>query len=99
MGSGIIHNLIVEYIGEDYLFWSFYVLNVLFGIISYKLGFARELPLLKSVIVYVLLIVGMFVITIFNILGLPITESFIIIALVLAVYRFRLHRERQAKEE
>lgn len=96
LGSGFIHDLIVHYIGEEHLFVSFYILNLLFGIISYKLGFARELPLLKSVIVYIMLIIGMFVITIFSMLGLPITESFIIIALVLAIYRFRLHRERQS---
>lgn len=99
MDSGFIYDLIVHYIGEDHLFVSYYVLNIIFGIISYKLGFARELPILKSVIVYVMLIIGMFVITIFSMFGLPITESFIIIVLVLAIYRFRLHRERQVEEE
>lgn len=99
MGSGIIHHYIVEYIGEDHLFMSFYILNIIFGIISYKLGFARELPLLKSIVVYILLIIGMFVITIFNLLGLPITESLIIISLVLAIYRYRMYRERKARQE
>lgn len=99
MDSGFIYDLIVHYIGEDRLFVSFYVLNIIFGVISYKLGFAKELPLLKSIIVYILLVVGMFVITIFSMFGLPITESFIIISLVLAIYRFRLHREREVEEK
>lgn len=97
MESGFFYDLIVHYIGQEHLFVSFYVLNLIFGIISYKLGFARELPLLKSVIVYIMLAIGMFVISIFSMFGLPITESFVIIALVLAIYRFRLHRERQAE--
>jgi len=99
LGSGIVHSLIVKYIGEDHLFTSFYILNIFFGIISYKLGFARKLPVLKSIIVYVMLIVGMFVITIFSMLGLPITESFIIISIVLAIYRLRLHFERKARQQ
>lgn len=99
MGSGIIYQLIERYIGEDYLFVSFYILNVIFGAISYKLGFARKLPLLKSIFVYIMLLIGMFVVSIFNLLGLPITETLIIVALVLSIYRFRLHRERKARNE
>ena len=99
MGSGIVYQLIEQYIGEDKLFASFYILNVIFGVIAYKLGFARKLPLLKSIIVYIMLLIGMFVVSIFNLLGLPITETLIIVALVLSIYRFRLHRERNARNE
>src|SRR5690625_3891711 len=99
MGSGFIHKLIIDNFGIDHLFLVFYILNLIFSIISYKLGFARQLPLLKSAIVYVLLIVGVFVITIFSVLGLPMTESLIVISLVLGIYRFRLHRERQTRQE
>lgn len=99
MGSGIVYQLIEQYIGEDKLFVSFYILNVIFGVIAYKLGFARKLPLLKSIIVYIMLLIGMFVVSIFNLLGLPITETLIIVALVLSIYRFRLHRERNARNE
>src|SRR5690554_3869377 len=99
MGFGIVHTLIIEYIGMDKLFISLYILNLIFGIIAFKLGFARKLPLLKTIIVYVLLVIGMFVITIFSVLGLPMTESLIIISVVLAIYRFRLHRERKVRED
>lgn len=99
LGSGIFHDLIVRYIGEDHLFVSYYVINLFFGIISYKLGFARKLPLLKSIIVYIMLFIGMFVITIFNMLGLPIAESLVIISIVLGIYRFRMFMERRGREE
>lgn len=98
MSLGILHAFIIEQYGVENLFLSFYILNLIFSIISYKLGFARKLPLVKSLIVYILLAVGVFVITIFSVLGLPMTESLIIISLVLAIYRFRLHRERQSNK-
>lgn len=103
----LIHNWIVTNYEADagslfdflfnHIFWTFYILNIVFGITAYKLGFAKELPLLKSIVVYVLLIVGMFVITIFSVARLPMTETLIIISLVLGIYRYRLHKDRQAR--
>jgi|SRR5690625_2671290 len=81
------------------LFWAFYVLNVIFAVIAFKLGFARELPLLKSIIVYIMLLIGTFILTIFSILKYPMTETLVIISIVLGIYRFRLHRERQARKQ
>jgi|SRR5699024_2179855 len=105
----LIHNWIVTNYEADagslfdflfnHIFWTFYILNIVFGITAYKLGFAKELPLLKSIVVYVLLIVGMFVITIFSVARLPMTETLIIISLVLGIYRYRLHKDRQARQE
>jgi len=80
------------------MFWIFYFLNLVFSVIAYKLGFARQLPLLKSIFVYILLAIGVYVITIFSVLRLPMTESLIIISVVLAIYRFRLHKERQKRK-
>ena len=97
MGS-IIFNFIVDTFGTDHIYLTFYILNLIFSIIAYKLGFARELPLLKSIIVYILLAIGVFIITIFSVFKLPMTESLIIISVVLGIYRFRLYKERQAKE-
>lgn len=81
------------------VFWKFYIVNLIFSIIAYKLGFARELPLGKSIFVYVMLVVGVFVLTIFSLMNLPITESLIIISLVLAIYRYRMHVRRKKKNE
>ncbi|UJL47813.1 YlaH-like family protein [Virgibacillus sp. NKC19-16] len=82
----------------DNVFWIFYVLNLIFGAIAFKLGFARKLPLLKTIFVYIMLAVGTYIITIFSILQMPITESLIVISLVLAIYRFRLHRQRKGNQ-
>jgi|SRR5690625_3444490 len=95
---GIIFNFIEANFGTDHMFWTFYVLNLVFSIIAYKLGFARELPLLKSIIVYIMLAIGVYIITIFSVFKLPMTETLIIISVVLGIYRFRLHTERKAKK-
>jgi hypothetical protein len=96
-------NIIFDFLLDNFgtsinLFWVFYVLNFIFGVIAYKLGFAKKLPLIKSVIIYILFAIGVFIITIFSILQLPITESLIIISVVLAIYRFRLHNQRKSKK-
>ncbi|WP_234400716.1 YlaH-like family protein [Virgibacillus senegalensis] len=64
--------------------------------ISYKLGFARKLPLLKSLIVYIFLFIGAFVIAMLG-LKLPMAECLVIIALVLGIYRFRLAQDRKRR--
>lgn len=93
---------IFDFVSNNYLDHTFliiYIINLILSIIAYKLGFARQLPLLKSIFVYILLIIGTFITTIFSTLFLlPIPESLVIISLVLAIYRFRLHRERQAEK-
>lgn len=78
-------------------FLTLYVIVALLTIIVYKLGFARQLPLLKSMIVYVILLVGVVILTIFAI-GLPIAEGLFISAVVLGIYRFRLSRAKQEKQ-
>lgn len=88
----------VNNFGTDHIFWIFYVFNLIFAAIAYKLGFARELPIGKSIIVYILLALGNFILTIFSIMKLPITESLIIISAVLGIYRYRLYKERGSKK-
>ncbi|MUV36261.1 putative membrane protein YlaH [Lentibacillus sp. JNUCC-1] len=93
-------NYIYDHFGAEYIWEIFYVLNLIFGIISYKLGFARKLPVGKSVVVYILLAIGTIIMTFFSVLfRMPITESLIIVALVMGVYRFRLHRERKNRTD
>ena len=94
-----LNNIKIEYVNQAN-FWKYYVLNLIFSVIAYKLGFARELPFKKEIFVYIMLAIGVFILTIFNLLGLPITESLIITSLVLAIYRYRLHltRKKEAQE-
>ncbi|WP_181833123.1 YlaH-like family protein [Bacillus taeanensis] len=75
-------------------FFLLYLMVTLFCIIVYKLGFARKLPLLKSVVVYVVMIIGCLILTFFAI-GLPIAEGLVCAAVFLGIYRFRLHRARK----
>lgn len=80
----------------DHVFAIFYFLNLFLIIIAYKLGFARKIPLLKSIIVYILLALGTVIVALFSSIGeLPTVESLIVIVLVLGIYRLRLHFERK----
>ncbi|MBM7552905.1 YlaH-like family protein [Thalassobacillus pellis] len=80
-------------------FFLLYLTTVILAIITFKLGFARKLPLLQSVVVYGVLLIGTFILTLLLGLNLPIAESLLASSIVLAVYRFRLHQERQRKQE
>ncbi|MEW9677850.1 YlaH-like family protein [Lentibacillus sp. L22] len=95
--DSVIFNYIKDTFGVDHIFWTLYVLNLIFGAIAFKLGFARKLPPLKTAFVYVMLAVGTYVITIFSIFRMPMTESLIIISVVMGIYRFRLHQQRKRR--
>lgn len=94
-----IFDFVVDNFGIDHIFLILYVLNLIFGTIAFKLGFARKLPILKSVFVYIMLAIGTYIMTIFSIFKMPMTESLIIISIVLGVYRFRLHQQRKTRTE
>jgi len=98
MGS-IIFDFYLKNFGPQNIFWFFYIVNFIFSVIAYKLGFARQLPLLKSIIVYILLAIGVVIITLFSLVKYPMTETLIIISTVLGIYRYRLHTERANKNK
>ncbi|MCM3759300.1 YlaH-like family protein [Alkalihalobacillus oceani] len=75
--------------------WAFLAIVAL-GIIVFNLGFARELPILKKVVIYIMLVIGCFVLWILEFaFGAPIIVVLIISALFLGAYRFRLHLHRK----
>lgn len=76
-------------------FFLLYLIVTVLTIIVFNLGFARKLPMLKTVIVYIVLVLGSFILTFFAI-GLPIAEGLIVAAIVLGIYKIRL---RQSKKE
>ncbi len=84
-------------LGGDIGFWLLFFTVFILSVITYKLGFAKELPILKSVIIYILLFFGCFILAVFAVFALPIVEVLIVIALVLGIYRYRLHRERKER--
>lgn len=67
---------------------------VVLSAIVYQLGFAKKLPVLKTALVYVFLIVGCFVITIFA-ERFPVVKCLMVIAIVFGGYKYRLYRSKK----
>jgi hypothetical protein len=74
--------------------WLLYITIVMLSIIVYKLGFARKLPLGKSIIVYILLIFGCSIMTFFGAF-LPVAEALLIAALILVIYKIRIRQSKK----
>ncbi|TCT26924.1 YlaH-like protein [Melghiribacillus thermohalophilus] len=74
-----------------------YFIILILAFITYKLGFARKLPPLKSLVVYVFLVIGCVILTIPLGMTLPIAEGLLVTSIVLSIYRFRLYRERKQR--
>lgn len=83
------------------LFRSFmllYLTTVILTIITFKLGFARKLPLMKTIVVYAVLVIGTFILTLVLGLNLPLPESMLVAAIILGFYRLRLYKERGGRQ-
>lgn len=74
--------------------WMLYLTILLLSIVVYKLGFAKRLPLLKSIVIYLFLALGC---TILSFLGifLPIAEGLVVAALILIIYKIRLRASKK----
>ncbi|MBB5172224.1 YlaH-like family protein [Texcoconibacillus texcoconensis] len=81
-----------------FAFAMLYLIVNFLTIVVYNLGFARKLPILKNVIIYVVLLFGNIFIT-FLALTLPVIESLFIAAVVLVVYRLQLRRHKSEKHD
>ncbi|MBS4217889.1 YlaH-like family protein [Bacillus sp. FJAT-49711] len=75
--------------------WLLWLTITGLAILVYKLGFAKKLPILKSALIYLFLIVGCLFFT-FLAIFLPITEGLMVAALILIIYKVRLNRERKS---
>ncbi|GIN57514.1 YlaH-like family protein [Lederbergia ruris] len=75
--------------------WLLWMTITALAILVYKLGFAKKLPILKSLIIYLFLIVGCLFLT-FLAIFLPITEGLMVAAAILIIYKIRLRREKKA---
>nr|WP_208404394.1 YlaH-like family protein [Saccharococcus thermophilus] len=76
--------------------WLLYITIFLLAAIVYRLGFAKKLPLLKNVIIYVLLALGCTILTFFAVF-LPIAEGLVIASLVLIIYKVRLYQSKKTR--
>ncbi|MBM6618606.1 YlaH-like family protein [Bacillus suaedaesalsae] len=75
--------------------WLLYITIFLLSVVVYKLGFAKKLPILKSVVIYFFLALGCTVLTFLGIF-LPVAEGLVVAAVILIVYKIRLHNSKKA---
>lgn len=75
-----------------------YLTIVILAIIVYKLGFAKKLPILKSAVIYVFLLIGCFILYFLS-WTLPIVGALFFAALVLVIYKSRLKMSQKNNEE
>jgi hypothetical protein len=78
--------------------WLQYFYSVMFSAIVYKLGFAKKLPLLKNIVIFICLLIGCFLMLFFS-YALPIAEGLAGAALLLIVYKIRLHQTKKHQAE
>ncbi|WP_335870462.1 YlaH-like family protein [Bacillus sp. 2205SS5-2] len=78
--------------------WLLYLTIVALSILVFKLGFAKRLPVLKAVVIYLFLILGCTVLTFLGIF-LPIAEGLVVAAIILIIYKIRLHNEKKLQSE
>ncbi len=96
----LVFDYVLENYGMDHTFSIFYILNLILVIIAYELGFAKKLPIVKKIFTYLLLLIGVYILTIFStVMRMPSVESLIVINLVLAIYRTRLHFQRKRNKQ
>ena len=78
--------------------WLLYLTIVALSIIVYKLGFAKKLWLWQSMIVYFFLILGCTILTFFGVF-LPIAEGLVVAAIILIIYKIRLHQSKKQQAD
>ena len=74
-----------------------FILVFILSAIVFKLGFARELPLLKNIVIYTFLFLGCIMLTFFAFF-LPMIEGLMVAALILIVYKSRMWREKREEQ-
>jgi hypothetical protein len=76
-----------------------YIFIVILSVIVYRLGFAKKLPLGKNIVIYFSLCIGCLMLLFFS-YALPIAEGLGVAAVLLIIYKFRLHQsKKQANSE
>ncbi len=74
--------------------WLLYLTIIALSILVYKLGFAKKLPVMKSIVIYLFLIIGCTILTFLGIF-LPVAEGLVVAALILIIYKIRLRNEQR----
>jgi hypothetical protein len=74
--------------------WLLYITIFLLSVLVYKLGFAKKLPILKSIVIYFFLALGCTLLTFLGIF-LPVAEGLMVASLVLIIYKIRLYQSKK----
>ncbi|MBM7659515.1 type IV secretory pathway TrbL component [Bacillus mesophilus] len=74
--------------------WLLYITIFLLSALVYKLGFAKKLPLLKTIVIYFFLGLGCSFLTILAV-ALPVVEGLMVASLVLIIYKIRLNQSKK----
>ncbi|MCY8516474.1 YlaH-like family protein [Bacillus atrophaeus] len=74
--------------------WLLYGTIFVLAVTVFKLGFAKRLPILKSAVVYLFLALGCTVLTFLGVF-LPVAEGLVVAALILIIYKIRLHQSKK----
>lgn len=74
--------------------WLLYATIIGLSILVYKLGFAKKLPIGKSIMVYIFLILGCSILTFLGVF-LPVAEGLVVASLILIIYKLRLHQQKK----
>ena len=74
--------------------YALYLVIFLLSAVVYKLGFAKKLRVGQNIVIYIFLLIGCIMLT-FLAFFLPIVEGLIIAALILILYKIRLHNEKK----
>ena len=96
--SGITRYIYENMPSYDAAGYVVFILVFILSAIVFKLGFARELPLLKNIIIYTFLFLGCIMLTFFAFF-LPMVEGLIVAALILIVYKSRMWREKREQKK
>ena len=83
---------------SHYAMFYLYLTIVFLSIIVYKLGFAKKLPLVKSLIIYIMLLIGCLILTVLS-LQLPIVGALFVAAIVLTIYKLKLKSARKNQNQ
>ncbi|MET1013438.1 MAG: YlaH-like family protein [Paenisporosarcina sp.] len=72
-----------------------YLVIFLLSALVYKLGFAKKLKMSQNIVIYLFLLIGCLMLT-FLAFFLPVVEGLIIAAMILILYKIRLHNEKKS---
>lgn len=79
--------------------WGLYLLILVLTAVVYQTTFARALPLVKNIIVYIVLALGCGLFFLFQIMGFPIIPALLITVVLIVLTKLRLSLSDRHKKK